>query len=242
MRSHEIIDEIGTLPSSAFSGRWELDMVSQPSGLKPLPGSDRLQYGVRDSGRSLEITVWDAKAAPRAGRHGLVLPRAVGILTTSEVAQDGPPLPNTAEVDYIAVDPRYRGQGIAQGMYQVVLQTMQRTLVAGADQTPGGQRAWVTLWRTPGVEVRGWMTIEDHRMNLTDNVIDTLMGRVGADYIGQQKSGSITYRAWSFEVQSMASGRRMEARVKNQLTKIYGRLGDDNPVHSVGMYAVWSGR
>jgi GNAT superfamily N-acetyltransferase len=238
MRAHEIIDEIGTLPSGAFSGRFEMDVADQPGKLKPLPGSDRLQYGVEGDGSNLEITVWDPRATPR---RGLPWPGAVGILTTDFGVQRQP-FPDAAEVGYIAVDPRYRGQGVAQGMYQVVLRDLGRTLVAGEDQTPGGQRAWVTLWRTPGVEVRGWLAIEDHWMNLTDQVIDTLMGSVGADYIGEEKSGGLTYRFWSFDVQSMDSGRRMEAAVRTQLTKLYGTPQDDSPVHSVGMYAVWRGR
>ena len=213
-----------------------MDVADQPSKLVPLPGADRLQYGIEGSGSNLEISVWDPEVAPRAGRT-----RAVGILRTEQLAQDGPPFPDAAEVSYIAVDPRYRGQGVAQGMYQVVLQVLKRTLVAGTDQTPGGQRNWVSLWRTPGVEVRGWLKLEDHPLDLTDKVIDHLMGRLGADYIGQSTS-SRPYRFFAFEVQSMASGRRMESAVKSSMAKIYGRLSDDNPVNEVGMYAVWGGK
>jgi RNase P/RNase MRP subunit POP5 len=99
------------------------------------------------------------------------------------------------------------------------------------------------MWRTPGVEVRGWLQIADTLVADDNGAIDTLMGEIGADYMGARRTPGWAKpdRYFSFEVQSMASGQRMEAAVQTQMNKLYGGVRSADLVEAVGMYAVWRG-
>ena len=161
------------------------------------------------------------------------------------------PLPNAVEVGVINVDEDYRGQGIATALYGIVLTIMKRPLVAGDSQTPGGQRNWVSLAGIPGVEMKGYVGIEDYNMfpstrnplgyqgneKQAEQNIDTIMGKLGGDYIGQSQRDELSLRQYfAFDVRPNTTGQQLEAYVKTQLSKIYG-----DTAFTSGLYATWSG-
>jgi GNAT superfamily N-acetyltransferase len=151
------------------------------------------------------------------------------------------PIPGAVQVDVITVDEDYRGQGIATALYGIVLTIMKRPLVAGDSQTPGGRRNWVSLASIPGVEMKGYVGFANYELapntpsqnKQAEKNIDTIMGQLGGDYIGQTSSGR---QFFAFDVQPNTTGQQLEAYVKTNMSKIYG----DTEFHA-GLYAIWSG-
>jgi hypothetical protein len=115
--------------------------------------------------------------------------------------------------------------GIAKAMYSYALNHLKMTLVAGDTQTPGGQKNWVALANMPGIEVTGWAGIDKSEMTSTFSdeevesynrqIIDHLMGKVGAQYIGEDQH----YAYFEFPVEQGI--KRVENLVKRTLIKIY---------------------
>ena len=62
----------------------------------------------------------------------------------------------TWQVETIATDPDYRGQGLGKALYGIALTILKLTVEAGATQTKHGQRMWLMLNSIPGVEVMGY--------------------------------------------------------------------------------------
>ena len=141
------------------------------------------------------------------------------------------PLANAVGVDTITVDEDYRGQGIAKALYGIVLTIMKVPLVAGNAQTPGGRRNWVSLASIPGVEIKGYVGLETY--DLHSRNIDTVMGQLGGEHLGQTKTGE---RFFTFDVQPSTTGKELEAYVKTHLSKVYGSTD-----YNSGLYAIWSG-
>ncbi len=151
------------------------------------------------------------------------------------------PLPNAVQVDTITVDEDYRGRGIAKALYGIVLTIMKRPLVAGELQTPGGRRNWVSLAGIPGVVMKGYVGFEKYELvpnkpsqnKQAERNIDTVMGQLGGDYIGQTPSGR---HFFAFDVKPNTTGKELEAYVKTKMSKVYGDTYFDS-----GLYATWSG-
>lgn len=151
------------------------------------------------------------------------------------------PLRGAVQVEVITVDEDYRGQGIAKALYGIVLTIMKLPLVAGDSQTPGGRINWVSLASIPGVVMKGYAGLENYELapNMPSQAkpaeknIDTIMGQLGGDYIGQSPAGR---HIFAFDVQPNTTGKELEAYVKTNMSKIYG----DTEFHA-GLYAIWSG-
>ena len=191
----------------------------------------------QDSEYNKRVEDWN-----RANKKALNTPgQLVGKLSITP--HESFPLPNAVQVDTITVDEDYRGQGIAKALYGIVLTIMKRPLVAGDSQTPGGRRNWVGLASIPGVEIKGYVGFEKQDLDPNTRIppqnkqaernIDTVMGQLGGDYIGQIPSGR---QFFAFDVQPNTTGQQLEAYVKTQLSKIYG----DTDFYA-GLYATWSG-
>lgn len=166
----------------------------------------------------------------------------------------GLPLPNAVQVGIITVDEDYRGVGLAKALYGIVLTIMKRPLVAGSSQTPGGRRNWLSISQIPGVEMKGYFVIDDedlrtintknldrttdkkwvdYKNNQANKVIDTIMGKLGGQYIG--KNGSSHY--FAFDVQPDTTKQELKAYVDTQLSKVYGNYNSNT-----GLYAIWTGQ
>ena len=151
------------------------------------------------------------------------------------------PLRGAVQVEVITVDEDYRGQGIAKALYGIVLTIMKLPLVAGDSQTPGGRINWVSLASIPGVVMKGYAGLQNYELapnmpsqdKQAEKNIDTIMGQLGGDYIGQSPAGR---HIFAFDVQPNTTGKELEAYVKTNMSKIYG----DTEFHA-GLYATWSG-
>lgn len=156
------------------------------------------------------------------------------------------PLKGAVQVDTITVDEDYRGVGLAKALYGIVLTILKRPLLAGSSQTPGGRRNWVSLASIPGVEMKGYIELDEDDLiadpridrpidvKRTDRTIDTIMGKLGGQHIGTNRSGT---EYFAFDVQPNTTNQELEAYVNTKLSKVYGSDTD-----STGLYAVWTGQ
>jgi GNAT superfamily N-acetyltransferase len=184
-------------------------------------------------------------------QEGLSAPgQLIGKLVVSDVK--GFPLRRAVQVDTITVDEDYRGIGIAKALYGIVLTIMKRPLLAGSSQTPGGRKNWVSLASIPGVETKGYISIDEDDLRTrnvsssnpdrnflnnqnkqVDKIIDTVMGQLGGQYIGKSRFGDDYF---AFDVQPNTTGTELEAYVKTKLSAVYGNYNSET-----GLYAVWTG-
>jgi GNAT superfamily N-acetyltransferase len=155
------------------------------------------------------------------------------------------PLKRAVQVSTITVDEDYRGVGIAKALYGIVLTILKRPLLAGTSQTPGGRRNWVSLASIPGVQMKGWVSLDETELDASERGwraspakveknIDTVMGQLGGQHIGKNRYGEDYF---AFDVQPNATGTELEAAVKTKLSQVYG--GNYNS--DAGLYAVWTG-
>ena len=231
--------------------------------LTKLPGGSGFVYTITPGGYSTDITIWDPKgpdyinAAPQPVRkpreahwaftdrvknwnNSKIAPgQLIGKLEISSARWF--PLPSAVQVEVITVDEGYRGQGIAKALYGIVLTIMKLPLVAGDSQTPGGRINWVSLASIPGVEVKGYVGLEKYELvpnmpsqaKRAEQNIDTIMGELGGNYIGQSLAGR---HIFAMDVQPNTTGKELEAYVKTKMSKIYG-----NTKFHAGLYATWTG-
>jgi len=155
------------------------------------------------------------------------------------------PLRRAVQVSTITVDEDYRGVGIAKALYGIVLTILKRPLLAGTSQTPGGRRNWVSLASIPGVEMKGWLALDETEFDATERgwrntpakvnkTIDTIMGELGGQHIGKNSYGTDYF---AFDVRPNTTGTELEAAVKTKLSQVYSSNYNSN----AGLYAVWTG-
>ncbi len=262
MRSQEFVAEIERLRTGDYEGGKKYLYAPAAKKLMPLPGGSGLLYHVGGSGYSPMVTIWDPEGLAVPAREpyemnseyqarlnkfktqqgrGAQRPQLIGKLTLEAV--DGFPLKGAVQVGTITVDEDYRGRGIAKSLYGIVLTIMQRPLLAGGSQTPGGRRNWLSISQIPGVEVQGWLRIDNDRLDpaLIDDAeknIDILMGRIGAQHLGQSRRGFYGgYQFFSFDVRPGRTGKELEAVVKTQLNRLY----NESYRVTTGLLATWTG-
>jgi GNAT superfamily N-acetyltransferase len=248
--SEDEITEIENLQSYQYTGGKDVlkhPMYTDPrkvsqKNIKPLPGGSGLNYAIIDNGRFLEIRILD-----QSGQE------VVGQLKLMRV---GFPIDNAYQVSTITVDEDYRGQGIAKALYGVALSILKITLLAGSQQTPGGKRNWMGLAQIPGVEVRGYVELEnsdlkykklhkqknakdlanaERRNAIVDKNIDIVMGRLGGDYLGEDEDGNMIF---AFDV--VPGTGSLTPAVKTELNKLY--YGEYDMLYVTGLYARWAGQ
>lgn len=222
----------------------------QPSPINPI----RPPYYTRREWES-RVERIQQRDAQRKAAFDRAPGKLIGQLTV-DAADRSFPLPGAVQVGTITVDEDYRGVGIAKAMYGVVLTIMKRPLLAGSSQTPGGRRNWLSLSQIPGVQMKGYMRIDDSDLQTRDpsdanryqdkrwmasqnkaveNRIDTVMGKLGGEYIGQNKYGG---HYFAFDVKPNTSKQELEAYVNTNLSKVYSGGYDSGG----GLYAVWTGQ
>jgi FMN phosphatase YigB (HAD superfamily) len=239
MPEDAVVTEIERIRARDYQGgKYEIEYLAKSSGLAPLPGGSGLLYNVQGNKHFPMIMIWD----PRGPDAQPNRPQPIGKLSL-ESADRRVPIPGALQVASITVDEDYRGRGIARSLYGIVLSIMRRPLIAGEMQTPGGRQNWVSLAQIPGVEVRGFVSIDDSTIDADQlygdnirgkNFIDTLMGRLGAEYIGQTPNDQ---HVFAFDVRPGRSEKEMEAVVNTTLSRVY----NEHPDVMSGLYAVWTG-
>lgn len=255
--SEEIVQEIHRLGAGGYTGgKKELKYRKVTAPTKPLPGGSGLLYSIVDDRGEYIIQIFDPKAAgdnqkPVQQRresdwdfnsrlkaweyeqeHGLSLGPMIARLEVATPDTDLP-LKGAVQVNTITVDEDYRGYGLAKALYGIVLTIMKRPLVAGDAQTPGGRRNWVSLSQIPGVEMKGYFSIEDWETKEEEN-IDTIMGELGGQYIGQKHGNHY----FAFDVQPNTTAEELEAYVKTNLSQVYPKYHDNE----AGLFAIWTGQ
>jgi hypothetical protein len=231
----ESLTEIAAMPAHQFAGGKDmLGMFQTPAKkhLKPLPGGTDLQYaivkGTHFYGTIVQIV--------DPGMPGITRPQVVAVLNL-----DSSSLPNTMQVGSITVDEDYRGRGLARALYGIVLTIMQKNLVSGSSQTPGGRRNWMSLASIPGVEVQGLVRIPNQIFDLertataspqwrkyADRTMDQIM-ELGGQF--HSKDNNSTY--WLFDV--VPGKGSLQPAVKNALSRLYGYDSDNL------LLATWTG-
>jgi ribosomal protein S18 acetylase RimI-like enzyme len=229
------LTEIAAMPAHQFAGGKDmLGMFQTPAKkhLKPLPGGTDLQYaivkGTHFYGTIVQIV--------DPGMPGITRPQVVAVLNL-----DSSSLPNTMQVGSITVDEDYRGRGLARALYGIVLTIMQKNLVSGSSQTPGGRRNWMSLASIPGVEVQGLVRIPNQIFDLertataspqwrkyADRTMDQIM-ELGGQF--HSKDNNSTY--WLFDV--VPGKGSLQPAVKNALSRLYGYDSDNL------LLATWTG-
>lgn len=250
MRANEFITEIERLVPRNYPGGKDtlLSYYSVEKNARPLPGGSGLLFSVKVVAGFFVVKIWDPTQKPTDvqvrqtildGAPG----RLVGLLTLDPINF---PLQGAVQVGSITVDEDYRGQGIGQALYGIVLTILRRPLVAGDSQTPAGQQAWVGLNKIPGVVTKGYFALKNYEItpdkfdadNEAEKNIDTIMGKLGGQYLGQTGGrfrGNYGFEYFAFDVLPNTTGKQLQAHVTTKLSKVY----DDRQL--AGLYAVWTG-
>lgn len=220
---------------------------------QPAPIGSRPSYYTRREWQS-RIEYVQQRDARRKAEFDRSPGKLIGQLTVDSLGRSFP-MPGAVQVGTITVDEDYRGGGIAKALYGIVLTIMKRPLLAGSSQTPGGRRNWVSLSQVPGVQMKGYVSVDDDDLQTRDtsqvgrssdkrwvasqnkaaeNRIDTIMGKLGGEYIGQNNHGE---HYFAFDVKPNTTTQELEAYVNTNLSKVYSSgYGSGG-----GLYAVWAG-
>jgi GNAT superfamily N-acetyltransferase len=150
--------EIARIPQGDFGDKGTLAPLTTRPKTRPLPGGSGYTYAVnKKDPEFMEIMIFD----------GDTLAAELDLGATLD------PL-KTWQVETVATDPDYRGQGLGKALYGIALNILKLTLEAGDTQTRHGQAMWLMLNSIPGVEVLGY-TMEptsEYRARPGDNVVD----------------------------------------------------------------------
>jgi GNAT superfamily N-acetyltransferase len=134
------INEIARIPQGDFGDADTLTAPTHEVEKKELPGGSGFTYAVNKTGTGdLEIMIFD----------GDTLTAELDLFETQDVT-------NAWRVSTVAVNPKYRSQGLGKALYGIALSILRLTLEAGDTQTRHGQRMWLMLNSIPGVEVIGY--------------------------------------------------------------------------------------
>jgi GNAT superfamily N-acetyltransferase len=201
-----------------------------------LPGDNDLYYAVDSKGSEIKIYIYKKTESTRANDGKLV-----GKLF---VEPEDFPLKDAHTVNSIAVDPNYRGQGIAKSLYGIYFTKLRKPLLSGGGQTAGGRRNWLSLANIPGVVVKGWVSVHDDLFGVEDGEtfgmnprmsIDTMINKImeaGGEYIGEIKNRHY----FAFEV---VPGNGELAPVAKRALSPYSKYDFG---YQTGLYAIWTGR
>jgi hypothetical protein len=193
------ISEISFIPGYSFEGGEDYlryyytdsqayKELKQYNLLKKLPGNNRYTYRLVARESSAEIIIFDPDK--RSGNGN----KAIASLNVE--ALSNAPVKNAVEVGTITVNKTYRGQNLAKALYGIVLLPppvgLGKILFSGQEQTPGGQRNWVSLSKIPGVEVTGYLMFYNDTSRRgggpdQEAALEELLGKVGGVYMGEDK-------------------------------------------------------
>jgi len=150
--------EIARIPQGDFGDKDTLTPMADTPKTNPLPGGSRFSYAVnKKDPEFMEIMIFD----------GDTLAAELDLGATLD------PL-KTWQVETIATDPDYRGQGLGKALYGIALSILKLTLEAGETQTKHGQAMWLMLDSIPGVKVLGYAMdrTAEYRPKPGDKIVD----------------------------------------------------------------------
>ena len=245
MRANEFIVEIEPISPDDFPGGAEAlwrGTKSKIPGLKPVPGM-RSNFGftVRSSDA---LTLIDIYVKEKDGWF-----RNVAALSMYPSRSDMFPVKNAYMVSYITTHENYRGLGLASKLYELYFRYVGKILLSGLEQTPGGQRNWVSMFNSDNLAVYGLTAIKDivfatdkhnteaaaRKANQLDRHIQDLMN-MGAEYVGTTLRSR--YKKHWFRVPLRRDRNKLEVLLKTSNVSIYSK--DEMEIRSVLM-ATWAG-
>ena len=225
------------------------DKTEKFKNIKPLPGGSGFYYHASKEsyygGMTKDISILDKSGKEKIGYLSLIKSNSFPIL-------------NSYSVHTITVDEDYRNQGIGKALYGIALTIFKVTLLAGVSQTPGGRKNWLSLVNIPGVDIKGYVVLDDvdiktdreidkklhnksdieriNRQNAkAEERINLLMGKLGGQYLGRTPRNEVYF---AFDVVPGTS--ELQPAVKTTLSKLYHGEYDMN--YHTGLYAQWIGQ
>lgn len=241
MRANEFIVEIEPIPSDHFPGGAEILLRGTKSkipGLKPVPGMrSNFGFAVRSSDALTLIDIYVK------GEDGWF--RNVAALSTYPAGSNFP-FKGANMVSYITTRENYRGRGLASKLYELYFRYVGKILLSGLEQTPGGQRNWVSMFNSDNLAVYGLTAIKDivfatdiyntkEDADQLDRHVQDLMN-MGAEYVGTTLRSR--YKKHWFRVPLRRDRNKLEVLLKTSNVSIYSK--DEMEIRSVLM-ATWAG-
>jgi ribosomal protein S18 acetylase RimI-like enzyme len=150
--------EIARIPQGDFGDKDTLSPMPTKPKTKSLPGGSQFSYAInKKDPEFMEIMIFDGDA----------------LVAEMDLGATLDPL-KTWQVETIATDPDYRGQGLGKSLYGIALTILKLTVEAGATQTKHGQAMWLMLNSIPGVKVLGYAMdrTAEYRAQPGDKVVD----------------------------------------------------------------------
>ena len=215
--------------------------------VKPLPGGSGFNYAISTNSTRGDLTI---NMLDKSGTE------VIGSLLLDS-HKNSFPISNAYSVNVITVDEDYRNQGIAKSLYGIALTILKITLLAGTSQTPGGRKNWLSLANIPGVEIKGYVVLDEGELK-TDRQVDkkqhdkfdieainrrnakaeerinVLMSKLGGQYIGTAGQDEIYF---TFDVTPGTA--ELKPAVKTKLSALY--YSDYLMNYYTGLYARWTG-
>ena len=250
MRANEFIVEIEPIPPDDFRGGspilWPYPRLR---GLKPVPGmGSNFGFTVDSNPEITHIDIY-AKGKDGKGKDGWF--RNVATLSIHPAGSNFP-VKNAYMVSYITTRENYRGQGLASKLYELYFRYVGKVLLSGLEQTPGGQRNWVSMFKSDNLAVYGLTAIKDivftdttdsyntkeeaaRKANQLDRHIQDLMD-MGAEYVGTTLRSR--YKKHWFRVPLRRDRNKLEVLRKTSNVRMYSK--NEMEIRSVLM-ATWAG-
>ena len=217
------IDEIQKIPGRSYTGRDTLDDMNDIFGnYNFLPFRDDFYRAHTNSKFLIAIK----NPNPKRSAYKIIATLSFYDQSITNIYRA-----RVLEVGTIAVDPKYRGQGLARDLYSSVLYPprlggLGAILFAGSDQTPGGRAMWANMDNIPGVEVTGWVSAYDadqaYGAYRFDDIVKFLEQQ-GGSYFGEKEAkyiDSIRYY-YEFAVEQMPTRKELEIIGKRSPVKVY---------------------
>jgi hypothetical protein len=222
------ITEIEKIPARDFAGEDELYdyrfFYRDSTEFKKFSDSDLYYWNDINNGKIL-IAVPNTDVDYPAP-NGLV---TVGVLTVLSKKITNIYNKPIIQVGEITVDKQFRGEGIANRLYDVALKSGY-ILFSGERQTPGGRAMWSNLYRRPDVEVTGWVKFYVDNPSYSDYSDDEFIKFIeqqGGAYLGESTNnyypGNKMY--FEFAVEQLPTKAQLEIRGKKSPIKVYNTRG-----------------
>jgi hypothetical protein len=224
------INEISKIPARDFSGEDELYdyrfFYRDSTEFKKFSDSDLYYWNDINNGKIL-IAIPNTDVDYPAP-NGLI---TVGVLTVLSKKITNIYNKPIIQVGEITVDKQFRGEGIANRLYDVALKSGY-ILFSGERQTPGGRAMWSNLYRRPDVEVTGWVEFNadnDYYGEYSDDDFIKFIEQQGGAYLGERSAyyqsygGNTTIMYFEFEVERLPTKAQLEIRGKRSPIKVYNK-------------------
>jgi hypothetical protein len=224
------INEISKIPARDFSGEDELYdyrfFYRDSTEFKKFSDSDLYYWNDINNGKIL-IAIPNTDVDYPAP-NGLI---TVGVLTVLSKKITNIYNKPIIQVGEITVDKQFRGEGIANRLYDVALKSGY-ILFSGEKQTPGGRAMWSNLYRRPDVEVTGWVKFYVDNPSYSDYSDDEFIKFIeqqGGAYLGESTNnyypGNKMY--FEFAIEQLPTKAQLEIRGKKSPIKVYNTRGND---------------